>query len=442
MINIVQINTKIKENGEKAELLLKNRKSAEEKKNALEAKLSELKNKNSDIIKKAEKTADFNTDFIFAVYNLLLCGLLVFLSFKTPLFKSYDGLAVLNKMIESSQGKILNAAFLLIFALCIFFLSAKKKKPFRIFLILTVVSGILGVYFNFRFYAFVFIVSAVVTAVNMLLRKAIFEKGKYNNIFQLLSNKGRVKKAYSEIYETQNEIKKLKSEIDNADNELLKLSGESEQLELKKSALEDYKKACVMAEDYPNSAVKAHNRFAKSYFILGETGQEFFDLRAKMESEEKDNLFKFALEFCEDGGDPYEFLRIFQLSLNKGSEEAKTLLGKVFAQISAAAGNGEYEKAYSLLQPLIEAGSADALNIKLQLDNNQIAMQARLTAEKARKEAFEASLRQNAMLSAAQQSVLREMSAIRQNQEFAQTIMLNTIEDARLHGIKIREIKF
>ena len=438
MINTVQINTKRKENEERSALLLKNRKSAEEKKNALEAKLSELKNKNSDIIKKAERTAEFNTDLIFAVYNLLLCGLLVFLSFKTPLFKSQGGIAVLNKMIESSQGKILNAAFLLIFSLCIFFLTAKKKKLFRIFLILTVVSGILGVYFNFRFYAFVFIVSAVVTAVNMLLRKAIFEKGKYNNIFQLLSNKGRVKKAYSEIYETQNEIKKLKSEIDNADNELLKLSGESEQLELKKSALEDYKKACVMAEDYPNSAVKAYNRFAKSYFILGETGQEFFDLRAKMESEEKDNLFKFALDFCEDGGDPYEFLRILQLSLNKGSEEAKTLLGKVFAQISAAAGNGEYEKAYSLLQPLIEAGSADALNIKLQLDNNQIAMQARLTAEKARKEAFEASLRQNAMLSAAQQSVLREMSAIRQNQEFAQTIMLNTIEDARLHGIKIK----
>ena len=86
-----------------------------------------------------------------------------------------------------------------------------------------------------------------------------------------------------------------------------------------------------------------------------------------MESEEKDNLFKFALEFCEDSGDPYEFLRILQLSLNKGSEEAKTLLGKVFAQISAAAGNGEYEKAYSFLQPLIEAGSADALNINYSL---------------------------------------------------------------------------
>lgn len=129
----MQINTKIKENEERSSLLIKSRKSAEEKKKALETKLSELKNKNSDIIKKAEKTADFNTDFIFAVYNLLLCGLLVFLSFKTPLFKIYDGLAVLNKMIQSNQGKILNASFLLIFALCIFFLSAKKKKPFRIF---------------------------------------------------------------------------------------------------------------------------------------------------------------------------------------------------------------------------------------------------------------------------------------------------------------------
>lgn len=438
MINTVQINAKRKENEERSSLLIKSRKSAEKKKKALETKLSELKNKNSDIIKKAEKTADFNTDFIFAVYNLLLCGLLVFLLFKTPLFKSYDGLAVLNKMIQSNQGKILNVAFLLIFSLCIFFLTAKKKKIFRIFLIPAVISGILGVYFNFRFYAFVFIISAVVTAVNMLLRKIIFEKGKYNNIFQLLSNKGKVKKAYSEIYETQNEIKKLQKEIEVSDNELLELNGESEQLELKKTALEDYKKACILAADYPNSAVKAYNRFVKSYFILGETGQEFFELRSKMENEEKDNLFKFALEFCEDGGDPYEFLRILQLSLNKGCEEAKTLLGKVFAQISAAARNGEYEKAYSLLQPLIEAGSADALNIKLQLDNNQIAMQARLTVEKARKEAFEASLRQNAMLSAAQQSVLREMTAIRQNQEFAQALMLNTIEDARFHGIKIK----
>ena len=49
MINTVQINTKRKENEERSALLLKNRKSAEEKKKALEAKLFELKNKNSDI---------------------------------------------------------------------------------------------------------------------------------------------------------------------------------------------------------------------------------------------------------------------------------------------------------------------------------------------------------------------------------------------------------
>lgn len=47
-------------------------------------------------------------------------------------------------------------------------------------------------------------------------------------------------------------------------------------------------------------------------------------------------------------------------------------------------------------------------------------------------------LEHNARLSAAQQAVLREMSAMRQNQEFSQFIMLGALEDARLNGVKVR----
>lgn len=91
-----------------------------------------------------------------------------------------------------------------------------------------------------------------------------------------------------------------------------------------------------------------------------------------------------------------------------------------------------------MLQPLIEAGSTEALTVKLQLDNNRQAEAARQQAEQARKEAAAAAIRQAAQISAAQQAVLGEMAAIRQNQEFGQQMMYYALEDARHRGIKVR----
>lgn len=122
----------------------------------------------------------------------------------------------------------------------------------------------------------------------------------------------------------------------------------------------------------------------------------------------------------------------------EGCEPARTALGGALAQISNAAGAGNYAAAYALLQPLIEAGSTEALTVKLQLDNNRQAEAARQQAEQARKEAAAAAIRQAAQISAAQQAVLGEMAAIRQNQEFGQQMMYYALEDARHRGIKVR----
>ena len=124
--------------------------------------------------------------------------------------------------------------------------------------------------------------------------------------------------------------------------------------------------------------------------------------------------------------------------MNKGFDAARSALGKALTQISDAAGRGDYAAAYAILQPLIDAGSTDALNIKLQLDNNRIAENAREEVKKARKAAEMRALEQNARLSAAQQAVLREMTAMRQNQEFSQFLMLGALEDARHNGVKVR----
>ena len=124
--------------------------------------------------------------------------------------------------------------------------------------------------------------------------------------------------------------------------------------------------------------------------------------------------------------------------MNKGCDAARGVLGKALSQISAAAVSGDYATAYAIVQPLIDAGSTEALNVKWQLDNNRIADNARAEMEKARKAAAMQALEHNARLSAAQQAVLREMSAMRQNREFSQFIMLGAPEDARLNGVKVR----
>lgn len=87
--------------------------------------------------------------------------------------------------------------------------------------------------------------------------------------------------------------------------------------------------------------MKAYGQFLAAYAALGELGQPFFDLRARMESEDGETMYRFALELSEANGDAYAFLRLLQLAVNKGCEPARTALGGALAQISNAARRGE-----------------------------------------------------------------------------------------------------
>lgn len=208
--------------------------------------------------------------------------------------------------------------------------------------------------------------------------------------------------------------------------------------ETEKQGVALYAKACETAAGYPDTAVKAYGMFLDAYRMTDEMGQAFFDLRAKTGQEDGETLYQFAPAFCAEKGDTYTFLWLLQLAVNKGCDAARGVLGKALSQISAAAGSGDYATAYAIVQPLIDAGSTEALNVKWQLDNNRIADNARAEMEKARKAAAMQAPEHNARLSAARQAVLREMSAMRQNREFSQFIMLGAPEDARLNGVKMR----
>lgn len=271
-----------------------------------------------------------------------------------------------------------------------------------------------------------------------LVRRLVLGNGRYRNIFERLQSQSALRAAQTDLAagrqqsaQAADETERLRGEIAHAEQQLTALAAEQR-------GLETYAAACEMAENYPQAAVKAYGQFLAAYAVLGELGQPFFDLRARMESEDGETMYRFALELSEANGDAYAFLRLLQLAVNQGCEPARTALGGALAQISSAAGAGNYAAAYALLQPLIEAGSTEALTVKLQLDNNRQAEAARRQAEQARKEAAAAAVRQAAQISAAQQAVLGEMAAIRQNQEFGQQMMYYALEDARHRGIKVR----
>lgn len=271
-----------------------------------------------------------------------------------------------------------------------------------------------------------------------LVRRLVLGNGRYRNIFERLQSQSALRAAQADLAagrqqsaQAADETERLRGEITRTEQQLAALAAEQQ-------GLETYAAACETAENYPQAAVKAYGQFLAAYAVLGELGQPFFDLRARMESEDGETMYRFALELSEANGDAYAFLRLLQLAVNKGCEPARTALGGALAQISNAAGAGNYAAAYALLQPLIEAGSTEALTVKLQLDNNRQAEAARQQAEQARKEAAAAAIRQAAQISAAQQAVLGEMAAIRQNQEFGQQMMYYALEDARHRGIKVR----
>lgn len=409
-------------------------------------RLAEVTKKHEPLLKKAGERAGKNT-------NLLFGFIVAFLSVAITLI-AYTSFSVLPQLAEKRYIDNVPsdqfAFFLLLgFVVCFFVFCWGVASKKRIMIILGVITcgfptlllwaggGSAGLQA-----IFIAVVSFVATLlIARLIRKALFQqpKAKYRNIYELLyPHKEMLKTAREEVAALQAEHNANLSTIKNLEQQTANSNANTQALIAEQEGVCLYQKACEAAKDYPQQAVTAYGMFYHAYQRLGELGNEFFALRSRMESEDADTLYHFALEFCNSDNDFYEFLRLLQLAINKGSMDARSTLGRVMAQVSAAAGNNDYESAYMILQPLIDAGSTEALNIKLQLDNNKIAEQTRKATEKARAEAAQAAREHNAALSAAQQAVLGQMSAIRSNQEFSQMIMLNTIEDARRNGIKIR----
>lgn len=400
-------------------------------------KYTAAQNKNIPIIKKGKKISEKKTDWFFGLIVVLITAGVVYLLMQTS-FMSESKSVWLKYQADEKIG-LVNIAFVVLSVACGWAFASSKKLAAKILFVFWLASAAVVFSVNIMLVLCVIISYFVILRILKFIRRILFKKGKYNNIFHLLyPHKKRLRKAETELAELESEKNKAAQNTKQIASQIKELEHSVSVMDMNKKGFDLYYDACKTAEDYPASAVKAYNKFVDAYTMIGETGSEFFDLRTRMENEDGEKLYEFALEFCATGGNPYEFLRLLQLSVNKGCGKARSALGGAMTQISAAAGAGNYETAYNILQPLIEAGSTDALNIKLQLDNNQIAEKARLSAEKARKQEMIEAAKRNAQLTSAQLSVLNELSAMRKSQDFAQQMMFFALEDARRSGIKVQ----
>lgn len=430
-----QIAAAIAETQQKRAALCAREKQAVEKETAAREHLVAVQNGNVTIISKHQRLSTKNTDWIFGILVLLVAVAATYalVHFAPFLVQTRAQFAT---MWETKQVDLfVLLAFAGLTAVGAFLLSAGLRKVCRIFAAFWALAAVLCLSLNT---VWVLLLTAVFSVVYLLLkalRKALCKDGNFRSLFV---NKKRLSDANLEITACGDALQRAIAEKERATAEVAAADRTLAALETERRGIELYAQACETAAAYPDAAVKAYGMFLDAYRLTGEMGQAFFDLREKMEQENGETLYQFALAFCAEKGDTYTFLWLLQLAVNKGFDAARSALGKALTQISDAAGRGDYAAAYAILQPLIDAGSTDALNIKLQLDNNRIAESARKEVKEARKAAEMQALEQNARLSAAQQAVLRKMTAMRQDQEFSQFLMLGALEDARCNGVKVR----
>lgn len=430
-----QIAAKIAETQQKRAALCAREKQAAEKETAAREHLAAVQSGNVTIISKHQRLSTKNTDWLFGALVLLVAAAV---TYALVLFAPFlaDERENLSRMWENKQIDLaVTAAFALLTGGSVFFLAAGLRKVWRVLAVLWAVSAVLCLVLHTMWALLLTAVFAVVYLLLKALRKALCKDG---NLRSLFVNKKRLSDASLEITACGDALQRAIAEKEQAAAEVAAADRTLAALTTEQQGVGLYAQACETAAAYPDAAVKAYGMFLDAYRLTGEMGQAFFDLRERMEQENGETLYQFALTFCAEKGDTYTFLWLLQLAVNKGFDAARSALGKALTQISDAAGNGDYAAAYAILQPLIDAGSTDALNIKLQLDNNRIAENAREEVKKARKAAEMQALEQNARLSAAQQAVLREMTAMRQNQEFSQFLMLGALEDARRNGVRVR----
>lgn len=390
---------------------------------------------NAAILSKNRRLSIKNTDWFFDILTVLIAAAVCFalVCFAPFLAAERETLPRLweNKQIDLAA----TVAFAAHLGVSVFFLAAGLRKMWRVFAILWGISAALCLALHPLWALLLTAVFAVVYLLLKALRKALCKDG---NLRSLFVNKKHLSEANLAITACGDTLQRAIAEKEQAAAEVAAADRTLAALTTEQQGVELYAQACETAAAYPDAAVKAYGMFLDAYRLTGEMGQAFFDLRERMEQENGETLYQFAMAFCAEKGDTYTFLWLLQLAVNKGFDAARSALGKALTQISDAAGSGDYAAAYAILQPLIDAGSTDALNIKLQLDNNRIAENAREEVKKARKAAEMQALEQNARLSAAQQAVLREMTAMRQNQEFSQFLMLGALEDARRNGVRVR----
>ena len=430
-----QIAAAIAETQQKRAALCVREKQAAEKETAAREHLAAVQSGNVTIISKHQRLSTKNTDWLFGALVLLVAAAAAYaLVYFAPFLA--DERENLSRMWENKQIDLaVTAAFALLTGGSVFFLAAGLRKVWRVLAVLWAVSAVLCLVLHTMWALLLTAVFAVVYLLLQALRKALCKDG---NLRSLFVNKKHLSEANLAITACGDTLQRAIAEKEQAAAEVAAADRTLAALTTEQQGAELYAQACEATAAYPEAAVKAYGMFLDAYRLTGEMGQAFFDLRERMEQENGETLYQFALAFCAEKGDTYTFLWLLQLAVNKGFDAARSALGKALTQISDAAGSGDYAAAYAILQPLIDAGSTDALNIKLQLDNNRIAENAREEVKKARKAAERQALEQNARLSAAQQAVLREMTAMRQNQEFSQFLMLGALEDARRNGVKVR----
>lgn len=405
--------------------------------NGIRSRLEKLENDNATLIETDTACAEMNTNWLGVIFSLLLTAAVFFILYSQDYFKV--GVQKLVTAVTTSSDPGTTVLFLallgvatvsLLVSLMMLYCGAENWLP-------AMATGV-------GCFVFVYLIGlhevALLMAASLfggflvifLLRLIVFRRGnaKYKNFFHLLSagRANRAAAAQQQIDIADDELTKATAVLDSASAETETCKEHIAALRREAQGVLSYETACGKVEKYPAAAVEAYGDFIRSYQLLNEFSPAFFELRSRMENEDADTLYNFAAELCRREIDYAEFLRLLQLSKNKGCTRAISALGSVFSQISTAAGNGDYDAAYALLAPLIDAGSPDALNIKLQLDGNKNAEEARLEQAKRMEEAaMEADMRE-AALSAHQDALINEIASMRKQQEVTGYLLYSTMK--------------
>ncbi len=403
-----------------------------------------IKRENSGEIEKTENLSKKNTTALFAAVSLIITAAVLFLLLKLPFLSSVTNgakAAFTGPYGSAYKPFFAVAAALFTITLALFICGAGKKlKITGAIVSAAAFLALIGSNSGAGMLLFFIIVSAVIlNFIFKLVRKAVFKADAGRaNIYVLLHGKKRADSAKLKISLAEKKYLAADSKCTQAEKETNAAKDALTALQNEKTGVLSCDTAKKAAADYPENAVFAYAAFVNAFALTGEMADEFFALRSKMEKDTPEQMYKFALGLLANNIDGSEFLRLLQLALNADYTPAKAAYGKVLSQISAAAGDGNYAAAYAMLEPLIEAGSTEALTIKLQLDDNKAAADARLRAEKARKAAEDYARKQMADINYSHQQILGEMKAMHDFQKFADFSLHLKLNDIVSNGIKIK----